>query len=213
MRAFDQAGNIGDDEGLVADLDHAEIRTERRKWIIGDLGTRGTDRREQRRFTRVWEADQPDIGDYLKLKIKLALLPRRAKLGNTRHLMRRGRKMRVAEPSLAALCSQKALAGRDEIDGVGLAFNLRAHKRARRNLDNQILAVTSVFARRTAVAAALGFEALIESKAEERIKLRIDLEDDIATTPAVPAIGKPVRDILLAPEGSETISASSSFDR
>jgi hypothetical protein len=54
---------------------------------------------------------------------------------------------------------------------------------------------------------------LIEAKAEERIKLRIDLKDDIAAMPAVPAIRATTRDILLAPECSETIAAIASFDR
>jgi hypothetical protein len=53
-RALDEPGNVGHDEAaLVADGDDAEVRIQRGERIIGDLGTRCRNRRDERGFTGV----------------------------------------------------------------------------------------------------------------------------------------------------------------
>ena len=44
VRALDQAGDVGHDVGLVADLDHAEVGLERGERVVGDLRRRARDR-------------------------------------------------------------------------------------------------------------------------------------------------------------------------
>ena len=58
MRAFDQARNVGQHEALRADAHHAQLRVQRGEGIIGDLGLGRRDRREQRRFPGIGQAQQ-----------------------------------------------------------------------------------------------------------------------------------------------------------
>ena len=44
VRSFDDAGNVGDDEGpMVGKLDDAEVGLERGERVVGDLWTSGGD--------------------------------------------------------------------------------------------------------------------------------------------------------------------------
>jgi hypothetical protein len=72
VRAFDEAGHIGDDEGLLlrllADGDHAEVGFEGGEGVVGDLGPRGGDARDERGFAGVGVADQADVGQQLQFQ-------------------------------------------------------------------------------------------------------------------------------------------------
>jgi hypothetical protein len=58
VRAFDEAGDVSDDEGLaVVGADDAEVRDERREGVVGDLRLRGTDDGDQRRLAGVRQTD------------------------------------------------------------------------------------------------------------------------------------------------------------
>ncbi len=62
VRSFDKTGNIRDDETLALVVtDDAQIWHQRREGIIGDLRPHGGDRRDQRRFAGVGQADDPDV--------------------------------------------------------------------------------------------------------------------------------------------------------
>jgi len=87
MRAFDQPGDIGDDEGLVADLYDAKVRTQRGEGVVRDLWPGRADGRQQGRFSGVGEPEQADIGDQLELEIQLELLAGLAELRDARDLM------------------------------------------------------------------------------------------------------------------------------
>ena len=73
MRAFDEAGKIGDDEGAAefgavaagaaVGVDDAEIRFERGERIVGDFGARGGDDGDERGFSCVGKTDEADIGE------------------------------------------------------------------------------------------------------------------------------------------------------
>ena len=63
MRALDETRNVGEHEAaIVAQPDDAEIGRQRRERIVGDLGSRRGDARDQRRFARVWKSHEPDVG-------------------------------------------------------------------------------------------------------------------------------------------------------
>jgi len=72
MGAFDEAGHIGDDEGLLLRLlahgDHAEVGLESGEGVVGDLGFGGGDARDERGLARIGIADQPHIGQQLQLQ-------------------------------------------------------------------------------------------------------------------------------------------------
>ena len=76
--ALDQAGDVGDRRPplvLVAEVHDAEVRLERRERVVGDLGRRRGDRREDRRLARVRQPDQPDVGDQPQLEAEPASAP------------------------------------------------------------------------------------------------------------------------------------------
>ena len=106
MRAFDEPGHVGDHEGLLlglfADGDHAEIRFQRGEGIVGDLGARGGDARDQRRLAGVGIADEADVGEQLEFQAEGAFLARAAQFVLARGLMRAGGKVLVAASAASA---------------------------------------------------------------------------------------------------------------
>jgi hypothetical protein len=71
VRAFDDAGNVGDDERSIPGQRHdAKVRNQRREGVIRDLGTRGGDDGQERRLAGVGLTYQPDIGDELELEFE-----------------------------------------------------------------------------------------------------------------------------------------------
>ena len=122
VRAFDDARDVGDDErAVVAELHDAEVGRERRERIVGDLGPRGGDDRQQRRLAGVRLADEPDVGDELELELERARLAVLARLILARRLMRRAWRSRrcpsrrarrlattISSPSLEDLAEQLA---------------------------------------------------------------------------------------------------------
>ena len=66
MRAFDQAGNVGEHEFAAVDADHAELRMQRGERIVGDLRLGGAHGREERRLAGIGQADDAGIGDQLE---------------------------------------------------------------------------------------------------------------------------------------------------
>ena len=63
--AFDQTGNIRDDETAVRpDLREPQVRGHRRKRVIGDLRLRLSESTQERALPRVGEPDEPDVGNH-----------------------------------------------------------------------------------------------------------------------------------------------------
>ena len=64
---------IGNHETLLrTDIDDAEVRVQRREWIIGHLGSRRRDRANQRGLPRIRQTQQPDIGQHLHFEVQKA---------------------------------------------------------------------------------------------------------------------------------------------
>ena len=85
VRAFDETGDVGDDERLVViRLHDAEVRDERRERIVGDLRLRGADHGDERRLAGVRQTDDADVGDELELDEQLALFAFFARLREAR---------------------------------------------------------------------------------------------------------------------------------
>src|SRR2546423_15643550 len=62
MRAFDEAGDVGDDKRLIIiGTDDAEVRNESGERIVGDLRLRGADDRDEGRFAGVRKSDDADV--------------------------------------------------------------------------------------------------------------------------------------------------------
>ena len=80
VRAFDQAGEVGNDKGAAGSAplagvggDDAEVGFERGEGIVGDFGTGSGDARDERGLANVGETDQADVGEQLELEAQMAL--------------------------------------------------------------------------------------------------------------------------------------------
>ena len=126
MRAFNEAGHIGDDEGLLvgllADGDHAEIGFEGGEGIIGDFGLGGGDAGDERGFAGIGIADQADVGQQLEFEPIKAFLAGAAQLVLARGLMGAGGKVLIAAPAATAFGDDQALVGLAESRGSARRF-------------------------------------------------------------------------------------------
>ncbi len=77
---LDETGDVGDDELAVVRLQRAEHRLERGERVVGDLGRRARQPRDERGLARVGQADETDVGEELQLQRQPPLLPRPARV-------------------------------------------------------------------------------------------------------------------------------------
>ena len=127
VRAFDQAGHIGDHEAaIVAQRDHAEVRRERGERVIGNLRFRRRHHRDQRGLAGVGKSDQADIREQLQRQVQIEFFTGLARLHLARRAIGRRREVRVAQPAASAFGQQHALADGGEVGDL---------RRARRSRD------------------------------------------------------------------------------
>lgn len=96
--------------------------------------------------------------------------------------------------------------GNLEHRGLRLGIEL-AHHGTHRDLENQVLAALTVTTGTLPVRAALGAEVMLKAVIDQRRQLSIGLDDDIAATTAVAAIGAALGDKCLAPKRHASGSA------
>ena len=210
-RALDQTRNVGNDVRILTGTHHAEVRHERGKRIVGDLGTGGTHARDERRLTHRGKAHERGIGHKLHLKLNPVLLGRFAQLCERGRAAHRRHKVRVAQATGTAGRHDNALAivhqvGNLEHRGLRLGVEL-AHHGAHGNLQDQVLAALTVTTGTLPVRAAFGAEVMLKAVIDQRRQLSIGLDDDIAATTAVAAIGAALGDKCLAPKRHASGSA------
>ena len=132
------------------------------------------------------------------------LLGRLAQLGERGRAAHRRHKVRIAQTAGTAGCYDDALAvvnqvGNLEHRGLRLGIEL-AHHGAHGNLKDQVLAALAVAAGALTVRSALGTKVMLKAVIDQRRQLSIGLDDDIAATTAVAAIGATLGDKGLAPK-------------
>src|SRR5206468_13024120 len=87
----------------------AEVRRERRERVVGNLGTRGRNTRDERGLARIGEPDQADVGEQLQLEPQEFLFSRLPRLYFPwRPVGRRGKPC-VAKPPAPAARDEHAL--------------------------------------------------------------------------------------------------------
>ena len=114
-RAFDQAGDVGDDQLALLALEHAEHRRERRERVVGDLRRGASEPREQRGLASVRQPDETDVGEQLQPQLEPALLPGESALGETRRLARGRGEVLVALAAAAAASDPRVLPRREQL--------------------------------------------------------------------------------------------------
>ena len=118
--AFDEAGKVGDGEGLlgvgeVADLDDAEVGLEGGEGVVGDLGFGGGEARDEGGFADVGVADEAGVGQQTQLEAVVALFAGAAELVLARGLVGAGGEVLVAASSASAAGDDDGLVGTGEV--------------------------------------------------------------------------------------------------
>ena len=215
MRAFNEAGHVGDDEGLHLRLlthgDHAEIGLERGEGVVGDLGPRGGDARDECGLAGVGIANQAHVGQQLEFEAIEALLAGVAQFVLAGSLVDGGGEVLVAASAASALGDDDLLVGLGKVVNQ-LAGFLVVKAGAYGNLQNDRFGVLAGAVRAHAVFAVPRLVFRIVAEVNQRIvALRRD-HDDVAAMAAVAARGTAARNEFLAPEGHAAIAAVTGLD-
>src|SRR4029079_15708373 len=156
VRAFDDSRNVGNDEGpMIRQLDHSQVRSERRKGIVGDLWARSGNHREQSGFAGIRLAHQAHVCDQLELELEFWHFALLTRLPLARCLMSSGRKECVAFPTATAFRDYCFLTVFQDFCH-DLASVVVANDRPWRDRQNLISARMPCLVRTHAVLAALG---------------------------------------------------------
>ena len=214
MRALDEAGHVGHDEGLdiglLADGDDAQVGFESSEGVVGDLGLGCGDARNQRGFAGVGVADQADVGQQLEFKAIEALFAGAAQLVLARSLVDRSGEVLVAASAASAFGDHYAFIGGFKIMNQ-LARVLVVEGGADGDLEGDGAAVESGAVGAEAVFAALGFVLGVVAEMDESVVALRTGHDDVAAAAAVAAGGTAAGHEFFAAEGHAAIAAVAGF--
>jgi hypothetical protein len=215
MRALDQARNIRNDEGAlrawISHADHAEIGFECRKRIVGNLGPRRGDARNEGRLSGIWKSDKPNIGQELQFQAQTPLFTGKSVLVFGRRLMRGGGVSRVAFAAFAAAGNNESIPSRSEVV-KNLARIGIVNDRADRGRHFNGIAIAALAIAAFAVTPAFRLVLGIETKMEERVVVLACDENHVTAAAAVAAARSASRNELLASKRKTTVAAVPSAD-
>ncbi len=197
MRAFDEAGNIGQHEGARIDGDDAEAGGQRREGIVGDLRLCRAYRGEEGRLACIGQADKSGIRDQLQPQHDGLFLAFEAGICAARCLIGGALEIGVAEAAIAALGEQHPFARFRHV-GDQRFFVFLEDLRAHRNFQHDIGPVRAGAVLAHAVHAGLGLEVLLETIVDERVQPFDAFGDDTAAPAAIAAIRSAELDEFLA---------------
>ena len=121
VRALDQAGDVGQHELLVADIDDAEVGLQGREGIVGDLGLGARTTRPGRSTCRRWAGPtSPASAISFSRSQTQRSSPGQPGSALARRAVGRGLEVGVAEAAVAAAQQDDALAGLGQVGEHGL---------------------------------------------------------------------------------------------
>ena len=210
-RALDETGDIGNDVRIFAGTHHAQVGHERGKRVVGNLGTGSAHTRDERGLADRGKAHKRGIGHELHLELDPMLLGRLTQLGKRRRATHRRHKVGIAQTAGATGRHDDALAvvhqvGNLEHRGLRLGIELADYS-AHGDFQNQVLTALAIATGTLAMRSALGTEMMLKAVINQRGQLSIGLDDDIAATTAVAAIGAALGNKCLAPKRHASGSA------
>ena len=207
MRAFDEAGNVGDDEFLgVGQADDAELRVQGGEGVVGDFRPGGGDDGEEGGLAGIGQADKPDIGDEFQPQPDPAFLTRPAFVGAAGGAVGGGFEMGVAEAAIAAFEQYDAFAGGVEVGQHGFLIVVE-DLGADGHFDHHVVRAGAGHIGARAVAAFAGAEMLGVAEVDQGVEVGHRLKDDVPAAPAHAAIGATVFDEAFTPEGDDAVAA------
>src|SRR5690349_15898320 len=173
---------------MVGQLDDAQIRLKGRERVVGDFGTGSGNHRKESRFPGIRLADETDVRDQLELHLDGSDDSFFARLPLARRLMGSGREESISLPASSALRDHGLLPVFQDLDddlaGPGISQN-----RTRRYRHHHVLAGAAGLVATHPVLAPLRDPAIAIGVVEQRREVLVAADDDVATAPAVAAIG------------------------
>ena len=208
-RPLDQPRDVREHQLAVVGLQRAEHGLERRERIGGDLGLGARHPGQQRGLARVRQPHEADVREQLEVQLDLPLLSRQPALGQPRGLARGGLEARVPPATGPAAGDRHLLAGPHEVVARPVpAGDLRA----RRDADEQRLAVRSVALGALPVPAAPRAEMRAPAKALQVAQVVVAAQHDVAPAAAVAAVRAALGHVGLAPERQAPVAARAGAD-
>jgi hypothetical protein len=220
--ALDEPGDVGDRRPAHVGIEgwrissvqvhDAEVRLECRERVVRDLRRRSRDGGEQRRLAGVWQTDEPDVRDEPQLEPDPALLARLALLCVSRRLVCRGREVDVPQTATPPARGHDRLASRHEVRDQR-ACGIVVHGRARRDVEDQVVAGLAVPARALAPAAGRRSKVVPVLEVAQGRLARVDAQLDRRAATAITAVGAAARHVRLTPEGRGSVAAVAGTER
>src|SRR6056297_2295002 len=210
--ALDDAWNVGDDKAASRlQADHAQVRVQGCKGIVGHLRPCLRYGRDQGRLSGVRKPQQADIGKHLEFEMERARLAGRTFGELSRCTVDGGFEMDVALAAGAAPGHQQPLAGLRDVayDFIGLDI---AHDGAQRNAHYDVFGRFAGSLPPLAGLAVAGLEHSGMAKVDQRVETGVCFHPDAAAVAAVAAVGTALRNVLLAPEAHAAVPAAAGAD-
>ncbi len=200
VRAFDQAGNVGEHEIAVVDFHDAEAGMQGGERIVGDLRA-ARPRRSRAASTCRRSAGRrvPTSAISFSRRISVRSMPGWPGLARRGARLVEVVKCSVAEPAVAALGDHGAIAFVLEV-GDQRAGLFVEHLRAGGDFQHGVGAAAAGAVLAHAVHAGLGLEVLLVAEIDQGVEAVGAFDDDVAAAPAVAAVGAAELDEFLAPE-------------
>ena len=213
--AFDEAGHVGDGEGLlvgrVADLNDAEVGLEGGEGVVGDLGAGGGEARDERGFADVGVADEAGVGEEAELEAVVAGFAGAAEFVLARGLVGGGGEVLVAAAAATAAGDDDLVVGAGEVVDE-LAGVVVVEEGADGDVEDGGLAGGAGHVGAEAVAAALGLPLGVEAEVDEGVVGERGAHEDVAAVAAVAAGGTAAGDEFFAAEGHAAVAAVAGLD-
>jgi hypothetical protein len=206
MGALDQPRDVSNHKGpVIIQGNHTQVRHQRRKGIIRDLGFRGADARYQSRFAGVGKADQSDVRDELQIQGDFQDLAGAPRFRATGGLIGGGGKMRITAPPFPSYCNPQPFARHSKILELHI-FGFLEHLGSRRNQDGNVLSVSAMTTGTLPMPAPAGFENPPVPEVQKRVDPLRALQVDVASPAPIAAARPATRDKLFTPEGKAAVA-------
>ena len=210
--AFDQAGNVGDDEALPAiDADHAQVRHQGGERVVGNLRLGRGNGADEGALAGIRQAQQANVGQDFHLQLQVTLVARLARRGLAWRTVGTGLETGIAQAVPAALGDHQLLAWRDQVADHFLSGRVD-HRGADRHAQDQVVAFLAGAVGAAAVGAALGLEMTGVTVVDQGVEVFVGHHEHRATVTAVTTVGATVLDEFFAAEAHATVTAITGFD-
>ncbi len=213
--AFDEAGEVGDGEGLgvgeVADLDDAEVGFEGGEGVVGDFGFGGGESGDEGGFADVGVADEAGVGEEAEFEAVVAGFAGSAEFVLAGGLVGGGGEVLVAASAAAAAGDDDGFVGAGEVvdELVGVVV---VEEGADGDVEGDGGAGFAGAVGAHAVLAAAGFVFGVEAEVDEGVVGEGGRHEDVAAVSAVSAGGAAAGNEFFAAEGHAAVAAVAGLD-